>query len=102
MITCHLKYTIDPFQLDIFEQYGKKWIAIVNRFGGTHNGYFLPDEGANNIAYALFSFNSLAEYEIYRKLILTDDESIEMFRMANDTKCILSYERTFLKPMFNE
>jgi hypothetical protein len=30
--------------------------------GGTHHGYFLPDEGANNIAYALFSFPSLADY----------------------------------------
>ena len=100
MVTCYLKYVIDPFQLDIFEQYGKKWIELVNRFGGQHHGYFMPGEGANNIAYALFSFNSLAEYENYRELSFTDNECLEMFKLANDTKCILSYERTFLKPVF--
>jgi hypothetical protein len=101
MITCYLKYTIDPYQLDVFEQYGKKWIELVNRFGGQHHGYFMPGEGANNIAYALFTFESLAAYELYRKLILTDDECKAMFKLANDTKCILSYERTFLRPIFN-
>jgi NIPSNAP len=101
MITCYLKYTIDPYQLDIFEQYGKKWIELVNRFGGQHHGYFMPGEGANNIAYALFTFESLAAYELYRKLILTDDECQAIFKLANDTKCILSYERTFLRPIFN-
>lgn len=84
MVTCHLKYVIDPFQLDIFEQYGKKWIELVNRFGGQHHGYFMPSEGANNIAYALLSYNSLAEYENYRKLIHTDNECQEMFKLANE------------------
>jgi hypothetical protein len=101
MVTCYLKYVIDPFQLDTFEKYGKKWIELVNRFGGQHHGYFMPSEGASNIAYALFSFNSLAEYEIYRKAILTDKECQETLKLASDTKCILSYERTFLRPVFN-
>ena len=100
MITCYLKYVIDPCQVEIFEQYGKKWIELVNRFGGTHHGYFMPAEGANNIAYALFSFPSLADYEVYRKRILTDKECIDTFKLAEDSKCILSYERTFLRPVF--
>ncbi len=101
MVTCHLKYIIDPFQTDTFEIYGKKWIEIVNRFGGNHHGYFMPSEGANNIAYALFSFETLAAYEQYRKLIETDAESQEMFKLAQDTRCILSYERTFLRPVLS-
>jgi NIPSNAP len=101
MVTCYLKYVIDPYQLAVFEQYGKKWIELVNRFGGQHHGYFMPSEGASNIAYALFSFPSLAEYEIYRKKILVDAECQEMFKLAEDTKCILSYERTFLRPVFS-
>jgi NIPSNAP len=101
MVTCYLKYVLDPYQLNVFEQYGKKWIELVNRFGGQHHGYFMPSEGANNIAYALFSFPSLADYEIYRKRILTDSECQEMFKLADDTKCILSYERTFLRPVFD-
>lgn len=100
MVTCHLKYTIDPFQLAVFEDYGKRWIKLVNRFGGQHHGYFMPSEGANNIAFAMFSFPSLAEYENYRRLILEDKECIETFKIAEDSRCILSYERTFLRPVF--
>lgn len=102
MITCHLKYVIDPYQLEAFEDYGKRWIKIVNRLGGQHHGYFLPSEGANNIAYALFSFPSLTDYENYRKQMFSKDdkECVEAFKLAEDTRCIISYERTFLSPVF--
>ena len=101
MVTCYIKYVVDPYQLPVFERYGKKWIELVNRFGGLHHGYFLPGEGASNIAYALFSFPTLAEYEKYRTLILTDSECQETFKLAEDSRCIISYERTFLRPIFN-
>jgi hypothetical protein len=55
MITCYLKYRIDPYKTKEFENYAGMWNPLVNRFGGNHHGYFLPHEGANNIAYALFS-----------------------------------------------
>ncbi|MFJ4348692.1 NIPSNAP family protein [Pseudomonas sp. NPDC089401] len=99
MITCHLKYVIDPYQLDAFERYSKAWIAIVNRMGGQHHGYFLPSEGANNIAYALFSFPSLAAYERYRQASTEDEACIELFADAARLKFILSYERSFLRPL---
>lgn len=63
MITCHVTYTIDPYQLAEFETYARMWIPIVNRMGGQHHGYLLPAEGPNNIAYCSFSFESLAAYE---------------------------------------
>ena len=100
MITCYIKYIIDPFKIDVFEDYGKRWIKLVNGFGGQHHGYFLPSEGANNIAFAMFSFSSLSEYENYRKLILKDEDCIEAFKISEDSKCILNYERTFLRPVF--
>jgi len=49
MVTCYLKYVLDPFKLEAFEHYGKLWIPLVEKFGGQHHGYFLPSEGANNI-----------------------------------------------------
>jgi hypothetical protein len=58
MITCHVRYVIDPNLISEFEAYAKMWIPLVERFGGKHHGYFLPAEGANNIALALFSFPS--------------------------------------------
>jgi uncharacterized protein (DUF1330 family) len=101
MVTCYLRYVIDPYKLKEFETYAKIWIPLVNKFGGVHNGYFLPSEGANNIALALFTFPSLAEYEQYRKDSFNDSECVAAFKYAEDTKCILSYERSFFKPVFD-
>jgi NIPSNAP protein len=99
MITCHIKYIIDPYKVEVFEEYGKRWIKLVSRLGRKHHGYFMPGEGANNIAYALFSFESFARYEEYRKVMLTDSECIEANKLAEETRCIVSYERTFLRPV---
>jgi acetylornithine deacetylase/succinyl-diaminopimelate desuccinylase-like protein len=101
MITCYLRYIIDPFKVKEFEIYGKMWIHLVQKFGGQHHGYFLPHEGANNIAMALFSFHSLAAYEIYRTSASTDPECQAAILYYEDTRCILSYERSFLRPIFN-
>ena len=100
MITCYLRYTIDPYKLNEFEEYAKKWIPLVNRFGGNHHGYFLPHEGPNNIAIAMFSFTSLAAYENYRLESKDDIECREAYDFAIKTKCIISYERSFMKPVF--
>ncbi len=101
MITCYLRYVIDPAKLPEFEHYGKLWIPLVKRMGGVHHGYYLPDEGANNIALALFSFPSLAEYEAYRTQSTTDPQCQAAFQYAKDTKCIISYDRSFFRPVFD-
>ena len=75
-VTAHIRYVLDPNQLEAFEQYAREWIRLVPRFGGVHHGYFLPSEGANNGAYALFSFPSLAAYERYR-IEAEDDAELE-------------------------
>lgn len=100
MVTCYLRYLIDPFKLEEFEHYGKLWIPLVEKFGGKHHGYFLPSEGANNIALAMFTFPSLAAYEEYRTLSAADAECQAAFKYAEDTRCILSYERSFFRPVF--
>jgi hypothetical protein len=100
MITCSLRYVIDPYKLAEFEHYAKLWIPLVNRLGGTHHGYFLPSEGANDIALALFSFPSLAAYEAYREAMAADTECQAAFAYAEETRCILRYERSFMRPVF--
>lgn len=74
MITCFLKYEVDADKLAEFEKYAKMWIPLVEKFGGTHHGFFLPSEGASDIAYALFSFSSFAAYEKYRKKSARDKD----------------------------
>ena len=100
MITVHLRYEIDAAKLPEFEEYGRRWIRLVNRLGGTHHGYFLPSEGDSDEAFALFSFPSLAEYEQYRIAAATDEECLEAYRFAVETQCIRRYERRFLSPLF--
>ena len=101
MITCTLRYVIDPNQVDTFETYAKAWIYLVNRFGGTHHGYWLPHEGPSNIAHAAFSFPSLAAYETYRAEIAEDAECQRTFDLAARTGCILSYDRSFTRPVLD-
>ncbi len=100
MITCHLTYEIDPRQIDAFERFARRWIALVDRSGGTHHGYFLPSEGASDIAYALFSFPSLADYERYRALFATDPDFRAADEIRNASGCVRRFERTFLRPVF--
>jgi acetylornithine deacetylase/succinyl-diaminopimelate desuccinylase-like protein len=98
MITCSLKYTIDPRKVAEFEHYGRLWITLVEKFGGIHHGYFLPHEGANDIGLALFSFPSLAEYEEYREKIKHDAECQAAMAYARETRCILRFDRSFMRP----
>ena len=100
MVTCYLRYVIDPSKLKEFEHYGKLWIALVEKFGGKHHGYFLPSEGASDVALALFTFPSLAAYEQYRVNSFSDAECIAAFKYAEETKCIVSHERSFFRPVF--
>lgn len=83
MLTCHIKYIIDPDQPEAFEHYARLWIPLVNKFGGRHRGYFLP-----------------AEHETYRKNSFRDAECLAAFEYAETTKCIVSYERGFFRPVF--
>jgi hypothetical protein len=100
LITCYLRYVVDPFKLAEFEQYGQMWIALVEKLGGQHHGYFMPSEGANDIALAMFSFPSLAAYEAYRHKAAADPDCQAAVRYYEQTKCFLSYERSFFRPVF--
>ncbi|WP_075187879.1 NIPSNAP family protein [Teredinibacter haidensis] len=100
MVTCYLKYVLDPFKIKEFEYYSKLWIPLVAKFGGNHHGYFLPHEGASNVAIALFTFPSLAEYEVYRQQASDDSECQAAMKYYEETKCFLSFERSFMKPLF--
>ena len=112
MITCYVTYVINPDKLAEFEHYARLWISLVEKFGGTHHGYFVPTEGPasaefsfpsigapgpGNIAVALFSFPSVAEYEQYRQRAATDAECQEASDYQKKTNCFLKYERSFVR-----
>jgi hypothetical protein len=95
-VTCLIRYQIDPFQRDAFEQYAKNWGTIIPRCGGNLLGYFLPHEGTNDIAWAMIAFDSLAAYEIYRGRLKSDPDGRANFAMAQTKRFILREERTFV------
>jgi len=97
MITCFIRYRIDPIQRAEFEAYARRWLTIIPACGGDLLGYFLPHEGTNDIAWGLIAFPSLADYEAYRTRLKADAAARENFAFARDKRFILSEERTFLE-----
>ena len=98
-VTCCIRYVIDPYQREAFEDYARKWQTIIPDCGGDLIGYFLPHEGTNNVALALISFSSLGDYEVYRSRLKTDPAGAANLRSAADKRFILEETRTFLAPV---
>jgi hypothetical protein len=96
-ITVFIRYQIDPFKRAMFEQYAQRWLAIIPKCGGDLQGYWMPHEGTNNIAFALISFENLAAYEGYRARLRNDAEAMANFDFAEQNRFILAEERTFLR-----
>jgi hypothetical protein len=99
VITCYLRYVIDPYKLADFEKYSRMIMPLPAKYGGTNHGAFLPHEGPNNVAVWLFSFSSLAEYERYRTAVKQDEVALAAWRFAEETRCVVSFERSFLRPL---
>jgi len=112
LITCFLRYVIDPDKLADFEHYARVWMRLIEKYGGTHHGYFVPgdgppsaafsfpgigEEGPGNVAVALFSFPSVEAYETYRRQVASDPECLAATTRYQQTKCFTKYERTFMR-----
>ena len=98
-ITCCIRYVIDPYKKDDFEEYAQQWLTIIPALGGDLLGYFMPYEGTNNVALAMIGFESLAAYETYRGRLRSDAAAMANFKFAQDRKFIAEETRTFLRPV---
>ena len=96
MITCYLQYQIDPYKREEFRKHAAMWLNLVLKFGGTRHGSFLPKESACDLAVALFSFASLADYETYRLESQNDPDCQAAYAFADETRCIIRLDRQFL------
>ena len=97
ILTCFIRYQIDPFQRDAFVEYARNWAAIIPRCGGHLIGYFVPHEGTNDVAWALIGFASLADYERYRARLKADPAGRDNFGFAQRERFILREERSFVE-----
>jgi hypothetical protein len=117
VITCFIRYTVEMDKLTEFEHYGRVWMRLIEKYGGTHRGYFLPGDappsapfsfpgvgegGPDNIAVALFSFPTVEAYEKYRREVSSDPECIAITKVRDETECFTKYERTFMRAVARE
>jgi hypothetical protein len=99
MITCCIRYDIDPFAAEDFARYAQGWGEAIPRCGAELIGYFGPHEGSATTAYGLYNIADLASYEAYRARLKADPLGAETFAFARQGRFIRGEERIFLKPL---
>ena len=97
MITCFIRYHIDPTKKAQFEQYARNWGEAIPRCGADLIGYLAPHEGSSTLAYGVYNIEDLAAYEQYRQRLSADPLGEENYEFAQAEKFLLQEDRTFLK-----
>lgn len=97
MLTCCIRYEIDPFKREQFARYAQNWGQAIPRCGADLIGYYAPHEGSLTTAYALYNIESLAAYEAYRARLAADPLGQENFAFAQQERFIRREDRIFLK-----
>ncbi len=97
MITCFIRYEIDPFKRAEFAEYARNWRQAIPRCGADLIGYFGPHEGSATTAYGVYNIESLAAYEAYRARLAADPLGKENYELASRERFILKEDRIFLK-----
>lgn len=113
-ITCEVRYRLDRSRISEFEAYAQIWVELVERHGGNHHGYFIPrdkptetgvsfpglgQEGATDIAIALFTFPDETTYLQYREQVAKDLDGVAANARFRGNPPFISYERLFLTPI---
>lgn len=97
MITCFIRYEIDPWKRSLFEQYARNWGQAIPVAGADLIGYFAPHEGSTSTAYGVYTVPSLAAYETYRERLAASELGRANYAFAEAEKFILREERIFLR-----
>jgi len=97
MLTCIIRYQIDPTKKSAFEQYARNWGQAIPRCGADLIGYFAPHEGSSTLAYGIYNIPSLTAYETYRARLAQDPLGKENYAFAQSEKFLLREDRTFLR-----
>lgn len=97
MLTCIIRYQIDPTKHAQFAHYARNWGTAIPRCGADLVGYFAPHEGSSTLAYGIYNIPSLADYEAYRARLAADPLGRENHAFARAENFLLREDRTFLK-----
>lgn len=91
MITCIIRYHIDPARKELFEDYARTWGQAIPRCGAD------PHEGSTTLAYGIYAVESLAAYEQYKARLAADPLAQQNYAFAKRERFIMREDRTFLK-----
>jgi len=97
MLTCIIRYHIDPTKKAAFTEYARNWGVAIPRCGADLIGYYAPHEGSSTRAYGIYNIPSLAAYEAYRARLADDPLGRDNYEFAMREKFLLREDRTFLK-----
>ena len=97
MITCFIRYEIDPFKVQAFEEYARNWGQVIPRCGADLIGYYAPHEGSATTAYGVYNIGSLAEYEQYRARLKDDPQGRANYEFSVKEQFIRREDRVFLR-----
>ena len=97
MITCFIRYEIDPFKTEAFAEYARNWGEAIPRCGADLIGYFAPHEGSATTAYGVYTVADLAAYERYRARLKEDAAGQANYAFAKREQFIRREDRLFLK-----
>jgi len=96
MITCFIRYDIEPWGRDAFVDYARAWGQAIPDCGADLIGYFAPHEGSATTAYGLYNIENLAEYEAYRARLKDHPLGRQNFAFAQGERFIRREDRIFL------
>lgn len=97
MITCFIRYELDPYKRAAFEEYSRVWGEAIPQCGADLIGYFAPHEGSTTTAYGVYNVESLAAYEAYRARLAQHPLGRENYEFAQQERFILREDRIFLR-----
>lgn len=97
MITCFIRYEIDPFKQEQFIEYARVWGGAIPNAGANLMGYFAPCEGSLTTAYGVYNIENLAAYEAYRARLGSSPIGRQNYEFAKRERFILKEDRIFLK-----
>lgn len=97
MIACFIRYELDPYKLDAFNEYARNWGQAIPRCGANLIGYFAPHEGSLTTGYGVYTVESLAAYEAYRERLRQDPLGRENYAFNQRERSIHREQRAFFK-----
>ncbi len=96
MLTCIIRYHIDPTKKAEFTRYAQNWGQAIPRCGADLIGYYAPHEGSSTLAYGIYNIESLSAYEAYRARLAADPLGRENYDFAQSERFLLREDRTWL------